>query len=1055
VFADENRLTANGENGAGDYSVWRKGRKIPPATLLQMTNCPQCGEELGSDGLAGLCPQCLIQGAFDSSPGAGQSETQTMDTAAPGDDDFGRYHILRPLGEGGMGTVYLAEQREPIRRCIALKVIKLGMDTSQVLARFANERQALAIMDHPNIARIFDAGATRKGRPYFVMEYIEGAPITQYCDGKRMTVSRRLELLLAVCRAVQHAHQKGVIHRDLKPSNVLVMEQDGTPVPKVIDFGIAKATDQWAVESTLLTQFGQMVGTPEYASPEQAEVMTGAVDETSDVYSLGVLMYELLIGAVPFEVAKMRNAGFAEMLRIIREDEPPSLPRKLTSMGEAATDIAGRRQTDLTSLRRLVDGDLNWIALKALEKVRGRRYPSVAELAADIRRYLEHRPVLASPPGALYRARTFLRRHKPAIFGTSAGVEASSPGRQDSPPKPRPANKVTIVLGDLANTTGDPVFDGTLRQMMAIELGKSAYLSVLPDARMSETLRLMVRAPEAKLTPDVASEICERTGSAAVVEGWIARLGRQYVLGVRARNCRTGDVLDEEQAPAAKREDAFKALGQMADRFGTRAGELLPGVEKEPSLPAEVTTPSLEAWRSYSAAMREFQARAQSAEAVSLLKRAIDVDPKFAMAYASLGRAHADLGQTELAAENVAQAYELRDGVSDRENYFITFTYHRQLTRNLELCRQTLESWTRKYPRDLLPHGFLSGFTSPGTGHYDRAVEEGQKAIELDPDFAIGYENVAFAYVYLNRLPEAEALLHKAAERKIEVVQFSLVRYFIAFLRDDKAAMEREMTQRRLKLEAQGWFEHQEALTLAYQGRLKEADRLSAGAVSLARQGGLVGRAAMFQGAGAVWNALFGNEAEAQRRAAATLSLLRTRDSDYGPAFALALLRHSTQARKIAEELERRYPQDTSVQFSYLPALRALEALNQDDPAKALEMTQAAAPYDLAVPGTAYFTGASFFGSLYPVYVRGLAYSRMGHPREAAAEFQKILDHPGIMLNDPIGPMARLQLARALAASGDRPKSAATYKDLLAIWKDADSDVPVVQKAKAEFAKQP
>jgi serine/threonine protein kinase len=285
-----------------------------------MPNCPQCGAELDSGGPAGLCPNCLIQGAFDSSVAAEESGTQTIDTAntAPGDDDFGRYHILRPLGEGGMGAVYLAEQREPIRRFVALKVIKPGMDTGQVLARFANERQALAIMDHPNIARIIDAGATPKGRPYFVMEYIEGVPITQYCDGKRMTIGERLTLFLAVCHAVEHAHQKGVIHRDLKPSNVLVMEQQGTHVPKVIDFGIAKATDQWAVENTLLTQFGQMVGTPEYASPEQAEVTTGAVDETSDVYSLGVMLYELLIGTVPFDAAAMRRAGLSEMLRIIR-----------------------------------------------------------------------------------------------------------------------------------------------------------------------------------------------------------------------------------------------------------------------------------------------------------------------------------------------------------------------------------------------------------------------------------------------------------------------------------------------------------------------------------------------------------------------------------------------------------------------------------------------------------------------------------------------------------------------------------------------------------------
>ena len=507
-----------------------------------MPNCPQCGEELGSGDPAGLCPKCLIQGAFDSSVGADESGTQTIDTAAAaaGDDDFGRYQILRPLGEGGMGTVYLAEQREPIRRRVALKVVKLGMDTAPGAGPLRQRAPGAGDDGPPEHRPDLRRRRDRQGRPYFVMEYIEGAPITQYCDRKRMTTKERLALFLAVCRAVQHAHQKGVIHRDLKPSNVLVTEQDGAPVPKVIDFGIAKATDKWAVENTLLTQFGQIVGTPEYASPEQADTMTGEIDEASDVYSLGVLLYELLIGAVPFDTATLRNAGLAEMLRIIREDEAPSLSRKLTSMGAAATEIAARRQTDPASLRRLVDGDLNSITMKALEKARERRYASVSDLAADIQRHLEHRPVLASPPGRLYRTRKFLRRHRLAALGTAAGVvflvlsgvTAWSLSHRDSASRPKLTDKDTIVLADFDNKTGDPVFDDTLRQGLSVELQQSPFLSLISDRQVQQTLALMGQPKEARLTPEIAQQICERTGSAAVLEGSIASLGSQYVSGL-------------------------------------------------------------------------------------------------------------------------------------------------------------------------------------------------------------------------------------------------------------------------------------------------------------------------------------------------------------------------------------------------------------------------------------------------------------------------------------------------------------------------------------------
>jgi eukaryotic-like serine/threonine-protein kinase len=769
----------------------------------------------------------------------------------------------------------------------------------------------------------------------------------------------------------------------------------------------------------------------------------------------------LLIGTVPFDAGRLHQAGLAEMLRIIREEEAPSLPRRLTETGDRAADIAARRQTDAASLRRIVDGDLDSIAMKALQKARERRYSSVGEFAADIQRYLEHRPVQASPPSRLYRARKFLRRRRFAVLGIAAGfaflllsgLTVWSLLHRDSRPAPTVSDKRTIVLSDLASTTGDPAFDGAVRQAMAAELQNSPQLNVLSDTRKAETLRLMLRPSDTKFASEVAAEACERTGSSAVVEGSIARLGDQYLTELRAKNCTTGDVLDDEQTPATRKADVLNVLTQMAHRFGAQAGQLLPPTEKQPSFSGDVTTASLEAWRSYNAGMKAVQGRGSPVEAISLLKRATEVDPEFAMAYALLGRTYDTQGEIELGAQIMAKAYALRERVSDRENYFITFNYYRQVPRNLELARQAAESWAQKYPGDYMPHSFLGAFTAPGMGHYEQAVEESQKTIEMNPNMSIAYRNACFGYLYMNQTSEAEVLLRKAAERKIAGPEFSMCRYYIAFLKKDSAAMEREAAERKTKLAAQGWFEHQEALTLAYQGRPKEANRLSDNAVRLARQGDVRERVALFEGARAVWNALFANREEARSHASRALSLSRGRDTDYGPALALSLLNDSAPARKIELELEKRYPEDTCVQFSYLPALRGIEALNRGDAATAVEMTQAAAPYELAVPGTA-FHDAAFFGALYPVYVRGLAYSRLGRHQAAAAEFQKIVDHPGIMLNDPIGPMARLQLARAWAASGDRSKSAAAYRDLLSLWKDADPDLPVVQEAKAEFAKQ-
>jgi eukaryotic-like serine/threonine-protein kinase len=1026
-----------------------------------MPNCPQCEAELGSDDPAGLCPQCLIRGAFDSSVGTGESRTQTIDKAAAGGDDFGRYQIVRPIGEGGMGTVYLAEQRDPIRRLVALKVVKLGMDTSQVLARFDNERQALAMMDHPNIAQIFDAGATTRGRPYFVMEYIDGVPITKYCDRKRMTTSERLALFRAVCRAVQHAHQKGVIHRDLKPSNVLVMEHDGAPVPKVIDFGIAKATDKWAIENTLLTQFGQIVGTPEYASPEQADTITGDIDESSDVYSLGVLLYELLIGAVPFDTATLRNAGLAEMLRIIREEEAPSLSRKIALMGAAATDIAARRQTDPVSLRRLVDGDLNSIAMKALEKARDRRYASVSDFAADIQRYTEDRPVLASAPGRLYRTRKFLRRHRPAALGAAAGlaflllsgVTAWALSHRDSASRPKLTEKDSIVLADFDNKTGDPVFDDTLREGLSVELQQSPFLGLIGDQQVQKTLALMGQPKNTRLTPEIAQQVCERTGSAAVLEGSIARLGSQYVVGLQAKTCSTGNILDQEQAQAARREDVLNTLGQVARRFRTRVGESLATVENHSPPLQEATTPSLEALKAYTTGMK-LHYSGGNAVGIPFFRRAVEIDPNFAMAYANLGFSYGNEGKSVLSAENTTRAWQLRNRASERERYFIDFLYDGQVTGNVEKAYQTLETWYRMYPRNgdpPTPQGLLAGGSAQFTGRFERALEMGQKEIAVHPDVSFSYSTLAMSYFFLDRFAEADAILQRAAERKMEDPNELLIRYEVAVLRGDQGQMDRIAALARGKQGAEHRVTNAEALSLARSGRLAPARLLSNRAVDLAMQAGDDETAASYRAARGVWEAVYGNAAEGKSSATAALKLSRGRDLEYASGIGLAFSGDSSQAQALGVDLEKRFPEDTFVKFTYVPVLRAVAALGRGKPADIVQGLQVTLPYELAVNGLNYVH--FYLGGLHSAYVRGEALMAVYRYTEASAEFQKILDHRGLVGLDPIGALAHLQLGRAFALSGDRSKAKAAYQDFLVLWKDADPDIPILKRAKAEYAR--
>jgi DNA-binding winged helix-turn-helix (wHTH) protein/predicted Zn-dependent protease len=612
-------------------------------------------------------------------------------------------------------------------------------------------------------------------------------------------------------------------------------------------------------------------------------------------------------------------------------------------------------------------------------------------------------------------------------------------------------DKDTIVLADFANSTGDPVFDETLRQGLVVQLGQSPFLSLISDERIQQMLKLMAKPADARLTPEVSREICERTASAAVLDGSIASLGSQYVLTLRAKDCRSGDVVDEEQAQAARKEDVLNALSQIASRFRTRVGESLSTVKSHDTPLAEATTPSLEALKAYSAGWQA-SFSSGSGVAVPFLQRAIEIDPDFASAYAALGRMYGDIGESALSAQNIGKAYELRDRASDQERFFISLNYDLQVTGNLQKAQQTCDLWVQAYPRAWMPHALLSGGVYPQLGKYEKSVEEAKIAIGVDPDFSIGYSLLAASYVALERTGEAEKILQRATERKLDIPDFHVQRYVIAFLKGDKAGMDREAAQPREKPGVDDWMSNAEGFVAAYSGHLEEARKMSRRAADLARKADRRETEALYETDAAVREALFGNMSTARQRARDALELSTSRDVEYGAAFALALSGESSRSQTLTADLSRRFPEDTIVRFTYLPTLCALLALHRRQPANALELLQTAIPYEGGISiegGSEYLLGEGVF---YPVYARGVAYLAARQGREAAVEFQKILDHRGIVISDPVGPLAQMQLGRAYALAGDKDKARTAYTDFLTLWKDADPDIPILKEVQTEYA---
>lgn len=609
----------------------------------------------------------------------------------------------------------------------------------------------------------------------------------------------------------------------------------------------------------------------------------------------------------------------------------------------------------------------------------------------------------------------------------------------------------TIVLADFANRTGDPVFDETLRQGLTVQLEQSPFLSLISDTRIQQMLKLMARPADARLTPAVAQELCERTSSAAVLDGSIASLGSQYVLTLRAKDCRTGNVLDEEQVQAARKEDVLNALSQIASRFRARVGESLSTLQSHDKPLAEATTPSLEALKAYSAG---WQASFTSGSSASLafFERAVDIDPNFASAYAALGRMYGDIGESELSAKYTGEAYRLRDHASDQERFFITLTYALQVTGNLEKAHQTCDLWVQTYPRAWLPHALLAGGVYTSVGNYEKSVEEGRIALGIDPDFAIGYSILAGSYLALGRIDDAETTLQHASARNLDMPDFYVQRYALAFLKHDQTEMDRVAGQSRGQPGVDDWMANAEGFVSAYTGHLDDARKMSQQAADLARKADRRETEALYESDAAVREALFGDVSTAKQRAQSALELSRSRDVQYETAFALALSGESARSQTLTDDLSRRFPEDTIVRFTYLPTLRALLALDRTEAAAAVELLQTAVPYEDGAPlsgGSDFLLGAD---NLHPAYVRGLAYLAARRGQEAAVEFQKILDHRGIVISDPIGALAQMQLGRAYALAGDKAKARTAYRDFLTLWSAADPDIPILKDAQREYA---